>query len=662
MEDSQRHRQIEESLERERSLLASIMQATDVMLVYLDPDFNFVWVNASYAATCKMQPEEMVGKNHFVLYPHAENEMIFRRVRDTGEPAFYKDKPFEFPDQPERGLTYWDWSLVPVKEAAGQVRGLVFSLRETTRYKRAEQALRESEQRLRLFVEHTPAAVAMFDREMRYIVTSRRYLTDFRVSMDVIGKSHYAVFPELSERWKQIYQRCLAGAVEKCEEEQLFRQDGTTDWIRWEIHPWRDAVGELGGIILFSEIITERKRSEEARRETIALIEADQRKNEFLAMLSHELRNPLMPIRNSLFILDRVPAGDEQARRARAIIERQIGHMTRIIDDLLDVTRITRGKIQLQYERLDLNELVQRTVEDYRSIFIQGDITLEVRSAPAEVWVRGDRTRLAQVLGNLLQNAAKFTPEGGKTTTTLHADAATGQAILHVSDTGSGIAPEFVPRLFEIFAQADATLDRSKGGLGLGLALVKGLVEMHGGTVTAASGGIGKGATFTIRLPLEITASANKAAQKEGGATGGRRVLVIDDNVDAADSLKLLLEIAGHQVEVVYNGREGLTKARAWPPDVVLCDIGLPDIDGYEVARSMRVDPDLRHVVLAAVTGYAQPGDVAKALQAGFDAHVAKPPTMAAIEEVLAQGKASGEKPGQALRIPLPLPPRHGHG
>ena len=361
--------------------------------------------------------------------------------------------------------------------------------RDLTERNQTERALRASEERLRLFVEHAPAPIAMFDRDMRCLGASRRFLSDYRVSsQEVIGRSHYEAFPELPERWKEVHRRCLAGAVESCDEDSFLRPDGTLDWVRWEIHPWHTSAGEIGGIVLLSEVITERKRSMEALRNSadqlraseVALREADRQKDQFLAMLSHELRNPLAPIRNSLYILERAAPGSEQAKRAQAVIDRQIGHMSWLIDELLDVTRIAHGKIKLHRELLDLNELAQRSVEDHRTLFLKSDARLEVRPAPAEVWVDGDRVRLAQIIGNLLQNAAKFTPRGGTVTVSLESDPARGQAILTVRDTGSGIAPEMLPRLFQPFSQAETTLERSKGGLGLGLALVKGLVELHG--------------------------------------------------------------------------------------------------------------------------------------------------------------------------------------
>jgi signal transduction histidine kinase/ActR/RegA family two-component response regulator len=371
------------------------------------------------------------------------------------------------------------------------------------------------------------------------------------------------------------------------------------------------------------------------------LTDADRRKNEFLSMLSHELRNPLAPIRNSIYILGRAAPGGEQALRAQAVIDRQVGYMTRIIDDLLDVTRISSGKINLQPELLNLNEVAQRTVEDHRGGFVESGVGLEMRAATEPVWVEGDRTRLSQVIGNLLQNAVKFTPRDGKTTVSVEADSARGRAIVRVGDSGRGIAQEILPHLFQPFTQADTSLDRGKGGLGLGLSLVKGLVEMHGGSVHAESGGSDKGATFTVALPLRAAGPIGTPRSRASTKGEARRVLIIEDNVDAANTLREVLELGGHHVEIAFSGPEGLEKARASRSEVVICDIGLPEMDGYAVARAMRAAPDLDRIALVALSGYAAPADVAKAKEAGFDAHLAKPPSMEAIERVL-EGGPSG--------------------
>ncbi len=383
----------------------------------------------------------------------------------------------------------------------------------------------------------------------------------------------------------------------------------------------------------------------------ISLEESDRRKNQFLGMLSHELRNPLAPIRNSLFILDRAPPGSDQAQRAQAVIDRQVAHMTRIVDDLLDVTRISHGKIQLQREPLDLDDVQRRAVDDHRSAFIQNGLALLVEASDRHVRINGDRTRITQVIGNLLQNAAKFTPEGGTVTVSVEANTILRQAVLRVRDTGMGIAPDMLPRIFEPFAQADTTLDRSKGGLGLGLALAKGLVEMHGGTVSVGSEGLGKGAEFTVRLPLESAESAAVAPARGAVTVGGaRRVLIIEDNVDSAESLREVIELGEHLVEVARSGAAGVERARTFGPDIVLCDIGLPGMDGYEVARAIRADPGLRDTTLVALTGYAAPDDVAKARVAGFDHHIAKPPNLERIEQILA-GRGVPRGPSSPLPV-----------
>lgn len=400
-------------------------------------------------------------------------------------------------------------------------------------------------------------------------------------------------------------------------------------WTRAEVDLARDAAEQSWAAV-------ERGRAEAALQTANArLVEADRRKNEFLAMLSHELRNPLAPIRNSLHVLDQAPMGGDQARRAQAIIERQIGHLTRLVDDLLDVSRITRGTAVLQRERLDLCDLVRRTVDDHREAFADRQIALEIAVEPHEVWVNGDRTRLSQVVGNLLANAVKFTPSGGKTTVTVHAAVARGEACVAIRDTGRGIVPELLSRLFEPFTQADSSFDRKLGGLGLGLSIVKGLVEMHGGSVTAHSDGVSKGATFTITLPIDAAVATAPQRTTIANKSVARRILVIEDNVDAAESLGEVLTLCGHTVEIALTGPAGLEKARIFHPEVVLCDIGLPEIDGYEMARRMRADPELRTARLVALSGYASPDDVAKAKAAGFDTHLAKPSSLAKVENAI---------------------------
>jgi signal transduction histidine kinase len=365
------------------------------------------------------------------------------------------------------------------------------------------------------------------------------------------------------------------------------------------------------------------------------LIEADRRKNEFLAMLSHELRNPLAPIKNSLYILHRATPGGEQALRALGVIDRQATQLSNLVDDLLDVTRITRNKICLQKQRLDLNQMVSRAVEDSRGFFERSEVRLSCDLAAAPVLVNADATRVAQMLGNLLQNAAKFTPRAGRAHVSVATEA--GEALIRVIDNGVGMAPDTVARLFQPFMQADQSLDRSKGGLGLGLALIKGLVEMHGGSIQAQSDGLGKGAAFVIRLPLDTGAGSERTALHASGPQVCRRVLIIEDNLDAAESLREVLEIGKHEVEVAHSGPDGIEKLRSFRPDVVFCDIGLPGMDGYDLARAVRQDPMLQSTLLVALSGYALPEDLERAAEAGFQHHLAKPPSVDALERVLSE-------------------------
>jgi PAS domain S-box-containing protein len=386
-----------------------------------------------------------------------------------------------------------------------------------------------------------------------------------------------------------------------------------------------------------------RKAAEQALRASEqSLREVDQRKDEFMAVLSHELRNPLAPIRNSLYVLDRAAPGGAQAERAKAVIGRQVEQLSRLVDDLLDVTRIARSKIQLHRETVDLNRLAERALDDHRSVFEDNEVEVALELAGAPPLVHGDAARLTQVVGNLLQNAAKFTPRGGRVGLTIAADPSDSKAIIRVTDTGVGMAPETLARMFEPFMQADKTLDRSKGGLGLGLALVKGLVELHGGEISARSAGLGRGAEFVVRLPLAPTPPRRSEAPPARERQSRRRVLIIEDSVDAADSLCAALTLGQHEVAVAYDGTEGLAKAREFRPEVVLCDIGLPGMDGFAVARAFKADEALKHVFLVALSGYALPEDVQRASEAGFARHLAKPPNLEALRLLLADVPKAG--------------------
>ena len=409
-------------------------------------------------------------------------------------------------------------------------------------------------------------------------------------------------------------------------------------------------------VLVAFEDITERQHQEQMRARTEeTLREVDRRKNEFLAVLSHELRNPLGPIQNSLFLLAKDEPNSEKARQARAIIDRQVRLLTRLVDDLLDVTRITRGKIQLRRDLVEVAELVRHAMEDHRMSFEARGLRLEARCEGAPFWVDADPARLVQALSNLLGNAEKFTPRGGRVVVSVNRDH--DEVVLRVRDTGAGIDPETLEHVFEPFVQAPQTIDRAHGGLGLGLAMVKGLVELQGGSVRVFSGGAGRGTEVTVRLPIVDAPAQASAPTASKTGRRHRRVLVIDDNVDNGDSLQFALESTGHEVRLVLDGPTGLELARQFRPEVVVSDIGLPDMDGYAIARAFRSDPSLKDVYLIALSGYTRPEDLERAADAGFDQYVGKPVQLDDLDHLISDLPARTR--GLLAMVSVPSSPLH---
>ncbi|MGV3719745.1 MAG: response regulator, partial [Actinomycetota bacterium] len=363
------------------------------------------------------------------------------------------------------------------------------------------------------------------------------------------------------------------------------------------------------------------------------LRQQDRRKDEFLAMLAHELRNPLAPIRNAVYILKEPQATPSQRERVRALIERQVEMLARLVDDLLDVSRVTRGKIRLDRAHTFLSDVVRHAVETTQPLIDSQGHRLEIRLPDEPLTVEGDLMRLGQVLANLLSNAAKYTEPGGLLTIDVRREGDEG--VIWVRDNGAGMAPDILPHIFDLFTQADRSLDRSQGGLGIGLALTKKLVELHDGTITASSGGEGKGSEFRVALPLLIPHNAALAADASPSESTrvARRVLIVEDNQDSADMLAMMLALAGHEVDVAHDGAAGVEMARSRRPDVVLLDIGLPRMSGYEVALEIRGDRTSAAPLLVAMTGYGQAEDKQRATETGFDRHLTKP---VAPEELLA--------------------------
>jgi PAS domain S-box-containing protein len=505
--------------------------------------------------------------------------------------------------------------------------------------------LRRTEALFRSTVENVPVTMVLCDHRgcVLYINPALAEMVKAVCGLglgEVVGRWGGEIWPpHVWSPFQQHLEKAMASGQRQTYELATTRPDGEPQRHHWIVVPLAGEGGEVDRVLGISQDVTAERRLVDELRE------ADRSKGEFIGVLSHELRNPLAAIRASLHVIEREDMHDDaraRARRddARAMIDRQVGHLVRMVDDLLDVTRISQSKIQLRRRRLDLARLVDESIEDSRAHLEASGVALRAELPPAPLLASVDAVRIAQVVANLLANCAKFTPSGGQASLSLTAEA--GAAVLTVADTGCGIDAALLPRVFEPFMQGERSLDREGGGLGLGLALVRGVVELHGGQVSASSPGPGQGATFVVRLPLEPSdglAEDEPEAPPPGAprARRPRRVLVIEDDRHVAHGLALALGLDGHEVAVAHDGPGGFEKARAFAPEVVLCDIGLPGMDGYEVARALRADAALRSVTLIALTGYAQASDRDLARAAGFDEHVAKPASIEALLALLAR-------------------------
>lgn len=451
---------------------------------------------------------------------------------------------------------------------------------------------------------------------------------------EMIGQSIFTLIPHTHREEEQaILDRIRRGETLQHYETVRVRKDGSIIPVSLSISPVKNAQGEVIGGSKIARDITERKNAEEALRRSAEQLQiADQRKTEFLAMLAHELRNPLMPILNASELLRRTVDSPADTHAQLAILHRQAMQLCHLVDDLLDVSRISQGRISLNEQPLEIVDVIEQALETVQALIWEKSHHIALVKPPAGLYVRGDRTRLVQSVGNLLHNAVKYTDPGGDIAVTV-CETAT-HVVVEVRDSGAGIPSELLPHVFDLFVQSKRTLDRSQGGLGIGLSVVKHLIELHGGSAEAHSGGLGQGSTFTIRLP-RIAAPIPTRQEPSLVSGRSRRILIVDDNRDVADSLAMLLELQGHDVYAVYSAAAALEVAAARSPEVVILDIGLPDMDGYEVARRLRSYQDRPDVRLIAVTGYGQAEDRVRAKAAGFDDHLVKPATLEALQELL---------------------------
>jgi PAS domain S-box-containing protein len=513
---------------------------------------------------------------------------------------------------------------------------LIANVNALLRMRQTQSALRDSEERFRQLTDNIEDVFWMFSvpvRALEYV--SPAYPAIWGRSIDSLerepGSWLDAVHPDDRAHIDSLW-RGLQDNPHYESEFRIVLQDGSQRWVRDRLFPVRDGRDEVYRVARVTSDITRRKEMESLLRA------ADSNKNEFLATLAHELRNPLSPIRNAAALLGSTGAGaPERQARAREVITRQVDHLAHLVDDLLDVARISEGKIALRKEEVDMKGVIAQAIETAGPLIAAREHRLEVVQPERQVWVSGDPVRLAQSMGNLLHNAAKFTPKGGhiKVEVLLAGDVVR----IAVHDNGIGIAEDSLPRIFGMFAQAAVPPDRAPEGLGIGLSLVSRLLEMHGGRLTASSPGIGMGSTFTAELPVLRTSmpEQNEPAAQQAGQAGkkGRRVLLVDDNVDAMEMMAFLLAEMGYEAYTTADATGIVELALARRPDVIVLDIGLPNVDGYEVARMLKRHPELQSVRLVAHTGYGSPEDRRKAQEAGFDAHLVKPAELDDLEKAL---------------------------
>ncbi|MGZ8291665.1 MAG: response regulator [Telluria sp.] len=637
-------------------------QAPAFMAVLSGPDHVFELVNEHFLQL--VGKRELVGMKAKQVFPELEGQGFFDivdKVYATGLPFFGTNLPIVLQRQPDAPPEerFMDLVYMALRDADGNITGILVHGVDQTHRALAEAAqaesqhqlllaseeLRASEERYRTLFESVDQGFCIIEMmldpagnpvDYRFLEMNRMFESQTGL-VNVINKTARELVPDLSSFWFDTY-----GKVAITGEPVRFESEAK------EMHRWFDVYAVRVGdpdskkvALLFSDI-TARKQSEaDLRRLAAEMSEADRRKTEFLATLAHELRNPLAPIRSGLGVLRLAGDNPEAVVRIREMMDRQVTQMVRLIDDLLDIARISGGKLDLQMERVDLKDVLSGAVETSLPLVEAGKHVLNLDITDHLLPVHVDVTRIGQVIANLLNNAAKYTPAGGRIDLSMKQDG--DEAVISVADNGVGIPAESLASIFDMFSQVDRNLDRAQGGLGIGLSLVRRLVEMHGGAVTVESAGIAQGSTFTVRLPLEQAGTAGKVHGKDqvqradGRHARNLRILVVDDNRDGAESLSAILELLGHTTRVAHDGILGMEAAREFSPDVVFLDIGMPGLNGYEVAQALRSTPGLEHIVLVALTGWGTENDRSRSQEAGFDYHLTKPAKLATVEALLAE-------------------------
>ncbi len=657
-----------EGTARAPSSLAGIIGSLPNPLFVKDAEHRWTILNDTCCQLIGRRREELLGKSDFDVFPHAEAEIFWAKDDEVFATGQTNENEERITDSSGRthviltrkslhrdelgrpillGVITEITERKQVEESlrrsrdeldrrvalrTGELQQANAQLvRDAADRQRAADLLRESEERFRLLADALPQIVwtAPGSGELDYINSRGPEYAGVPVEDALRHRWLDFVHPDDRTRVWDRWERSLrSGEVYECEY-RLRRRDGAYRWQLVRALPLPDGQGRVARWFGTATDIEDQKQAQEAMQEE------DRRKDYFLAMLSHELRNPLTPVLNATFLLRQAAPGSPAFDRALTIVERQVALLARLIDDLLDLSRITRGKIVLKKERFDAAALMRTLIDDRRESLAADGLLVELRLPDQPLLVEGDAARVAQAIGNLLENAQKYTDRGGGVR--VEACAAGREAALIVQDTGIGLAATTLERIFTPFVQVGSPGQGRRGGLGLGLALVKHLAELHGGSVEARSEGEGRGSTFTLRLPLAagLGSPASQPLATVRARAALRRVLVVEDNSDAAESLRLMLQLDGHQVEVAATGEEGIARARAARPDVVICDIGLPGISGYDLARTLRADPSLE-ARLVAVTGYGQPQDREMALLSGLERHLTKPYDHRDLQQVLA--------------------------
>jgi len=606
--------------ERFRLLVEAVQ---DYAIFLLDPGGHIVSWNAGAEKIKGYSASEIIGRHFSVFYtPEAiESGWPDLELRRAAESGRFEDEGWRVRKD---GSCFWANVIITrLSHADGSLQGFAKITRDLSERKRHEEQLRDSEERFRLLIENVRdyAIVMLAPDGVIQSWNSGAQMIHGYAAQEIVGK-HYGVFfrpsdVALGKPARELQQALERGRFE--DEGWRVRKDGAMFWANVVVTAVYDGSGQLRGFAKVTRDMTERRRLDELETST-------RRMNEFLAMLGHELRNPLAPIRNSVSIMQLEPLATPTLKNCRDVIDRQLTHLTRLVDDLLDVGRVTTGKIALQKEHVAIADVLVRSVEASRALIDSRGhlLTLDVPNEP--LYVNGDVTRLAQVFQNLLNNAAKFTPSGGRIGVSVAAD--DGALVVRVRDTGMGISADAMPNIFNLFAQQTERIDPSESGLGIGLTVARSIIEMHGGMIDVASDGEGQGSEFTVRLPLARAEVVEPAAPAETGAMAPRRlrVMVVDDNRDAAESLALLVRMMGHDTRHVYDGASALALAKEFRPDVALLDLAMPRVNGFELQKLLRAQRSAKPMMMiAAITGLGQSQTRRQALDAGFDEFLVKP-------------------------------------